>query len=69
MKTESSTYLQQVARFVYPPFRHHRERQVVGRNDSMRFWTNDWAPRGHCLGPVGDLVIRAGYGIFYGLQQ
>ena len=63
---------QQVARFVYPLFSDIIvSDKSVGRNDSMRVLDkNDWAPRvGIAWRPVGDLVIRAGYGIFYGLQQ
>ncbi len=63
---------QQLTRFVFPLFADIIVSDVAaGRNDSMRALDrNDWAPRvGFAWRAASDFVVRAGYGVFYGLQQ
>jgi hypothetical protein len=63
---------QQLTKFVFPLFSDIIVSDVsTGRNDSMRVLDkNDWAPRiGIAWRAKTDFVVRAGYGIFYGLQQ
>jgi len=63
---------QQLTRFVFPLFADIIVSDVsTGRNDSMRALDkNDWAPRvGLAWRATTSLVLRAGYGTFYGLQQ
>jgi hypothetical protein len=63
---------QQLTKFVFPIFADMIVSDAsTGRNDSMRVLDkDDWAPRvGIAWRATNDFVIRAGYGIFYGLQQ
>jgi hypothetical protein len=63
---------QQLTQFVFPIFADIIVSDVsTGRKDSMRgLDRNDVAPRvGIAWRVRNDLVVRAGYGIFYGLQQ
>jgi hypothetical protein len=63
---------QQLTQFVFPIFADIIVSDVsTGRNDSMRLLDkNDVAPRvGIAWRAKNDFVVRAGYGVFYGLQQ
>jgi hypothetical protein len=63
---------QQLTQFVFPIFADIIVSDVsTGRSDSMRLLDkNDVAPRvGIAWRAKNDFVVRAGYGIFYGLQQ